>query len=233
MLVIRLSRKGGRKRPFYHINLADQRRAANGRFIENLGFFNPLAKGQETRVKIHFNRFEHWVGQGAQPTDTVKNLLKQSLENVAKDGEQDSDFIILPGSSKVVRREKTSKREPKEGGGEAPAEAAAAPAVEAKAEEAPKAEAKAEEAPKAEAKAEEAPKEEVKAEESPQEESKEESKEEAKAEEAPKAEEKADEAPKEEAKAEEAPKEESKAEAKEESKEEAKAEDAPKEEAKS
>ena len=77
MVVIRLARGGSKKRPFYQIVVADSRRARDGRFIERLGFFNPVAKGQEEELRLDLARFDHWVSQGAQPSDRVKALAKQ------------------------------------------------------------------------------------------------------------------------------------------------------------
>jgi len=77
MVVIRLARGGSKKRPFYHIHVADRRVSRDGRFVDNLGFFNPGAKGGEERLRIDMERVEHWVRQGAQPSDRVKSLLKE------------------------------------------------------------------------------------------------------------------------------------------------------------
>lgn len=77
MVTIRLSRGGAKKRPFYHIVVTDSRSARDGRCIERVGFFNPRATGQEERLRIDRERIEHWLGQGAQTSDRVSNLLKQ------------------------------------------------------------------------------------------------------------------------------------------------------------
>lgn len=76
MVTIRLSRGGAKKHPFYQMVVADSRRARDGRFIENVGFFNPMAKGQEERLRIDLDRIDHWIGQGAQPSDRVASLIK-------------------------------------------------------------------------------------------------------------------------------------------------------------
>ena len=78
MVVIRLARGGSKKRPFYHIHVADRRRARDGRFVEKLGFFNPGARGGEERLRIDMERVDYWVRQGAQPSDRVKALLKEN-----------------------------------------------------------------------------------------------------------------------------------------------------------
>ncbi len=76
MVVIRLSRRGAKDRPFYHVVVADSRFARDGRFIEKVGYFNPVAKGQETRLHLEIERIEEWVGKGAQASDRVASLLK-------------------------------------------------------------------------------------------------------------------------------------------------------------
>jgi len=78
MVTIRLARGGAKKRPFYHIVVADSRNKRDGRFIERVGFFNPVAKGAEEPLRIDRERVDHWVAQGAKPSDRVASLLKQS-----------------------------------------------------------------------------------------------------------------------------------------------------------
>ncbi len=78
MVTIRLSRGGAKKRPFYHITVADSRNSRDGRFIERLGFFNPIAKGQEESVRISLDRVEYWMGKGAQPSERVAQLIKEA-----------------------------------------------------------------------------------------------------------------------------------------------------------
>lgn len=77
MLAIRLSRGGAKKRPFYHIVATDSRNSRDGRFIERLGFFNPIARGQEERLRINVERVEYWVKNGGQMSDRVRSLLKE------------------------------------------------------------------------------------------------------------------------------------------------------------
>ncbi|GAB3486088.1 30S ribosomal protein S16 [Marinomonas epiphytica] len=81
MVTIRLSRGGSKKRPFYHLNVADSRRARDGRYIERLGFFNPVARGQEERLRIDLDRVNHWVSQGAQLSDRAAQLVKEASKN--------------------------------------------------------------------------------------------------------------------------------------------------------
>lgn len=83
MVTIRLSRGGSKKRPFYHLTVTDSRSARNGRYIERVGFFNPIARGQEERLRIDTARIEHWVGNGAQLSDRVSNLLKEATAAAA------------------------------------------------------------------------------------------------------------------------------------------------------
>jgi len=78
MVNIRLSRGGSKKRPFYHLTVTDSRNARDGGFIERVGFFNPIARGQEVRLRVDNERVEYWVGQGAKLSDRVKKLVKDS-----------------------------------------------------------------------------------------------------------------------------------------------------------
>ncbi len=76
MVVIRLSRGGAKKRPFYHIIVANKARPRDGHFIERLGYFNPIASGKEAGLKLDLERVQHWIANGAQPSDRVKHLIK-------------------------------------------------------------------------------------------------------------------------------------------------------------
>ena len=78
MVTIRLARGGAKKRPYFHITVADSRRARDGKYIERVGFFNPIASAQGDRLNIDHERLEYWVSKGAQISDTVKTLIKQS-----------------------------------------------------------------------------------------------------------------------------------------------------------
>jgi small subunit ribosomal protein S16 len=80
MVVIRLARGGSKKRPFYHITVADQRNSRDGRFIERVGFFNPVARGQEERLRVDLERVAHWQSKGAQASDRVVTLLKEAAQ---------------------------------------------------------------------------------------------------------------------------------------------------------
>jgi small subunit ribosomal protein S16 len=77
MVVIRLARGDAKKRPFYHLVVADSRRSRDGRFIERLGFYNPKAPEGTERLRINRERLAHWTSKGAQPSDTVVRLVKQ------------------------------------------------------------------------------------------------------------------------------------------------------------
>ena len=199
MLKLRLSRGGTKKRPVYKVVVADSRFARDGRFIEKVGFFNPLLpKEKKERIGLEAERIKYWLGQGAQPTTRVARILGEN------------ELMPMPANGNNPQKAIPKKDRKKEGSEEAKKEEApkadAAPAAEAKKEEAPKAdaapaaEAKKEEAPKADA----APAAEAKKEEAPKADAAPAA--EAKKEEAPKA----DAAPAAEAKKEEAPKEEKK-----------------------
>ena len=77
MVTIRLARGGAKKRPFYHMVVTDSRRSRDGRYIERVGFFNPVARGNEERLNIKRDRIEYWLGQGAQTSERVGKLLKE------------------------------------------------------------------------------------------------------------------------------------------------------------
>jgi small subunit ribosomal protein S16 len=144
MLKLRLSRGGTKKRPVYKVVVADSRFARDGRFIEKVGFFNPLLpKEKKERVGLEAERIKYWLGQGAQPTTRVARILGEN------------ELMPMPANgnnpNKAVPKKERNKKE--EDNKEAP-KAEAAPAAEAPKEEAPKAEA----APAAEAPKEEAPK---------------------------------------------------------------------------
>ena len=151
MLKLRLSRGGTKKRPVYKVVVADSRFARDGRFIEKVGFFNPLLpKEKKERVGLEAERIKYWLGQGAQPTTRVARILGEN------------ELMPMPANgnnpNKAVPKKERNKKE--EDNKEAQ-KAEAAPKEEAPKEAAPKEEApKAEAAPKEEApKAEAAPKE--------------------------------------------------------------------------
>jgi small subunit ribosomal protein S16 len=168
MLKLRLSRGGTKKRPVYKVVVADSRFARDGRFIEKVGFFNPLLpKDKKERVGLEAERIKYWLGQGAKPTTRVARILGEN------------ELMPMPANGKnpnkaIPKKERNKKEEDKTEASKAEAAPAAeAPKEEAPKEEAPKEEAPKEEAPKAEAApAAEAPKEEAPKEEAPKEEKK-------------------------------------------------------------
>lgn len=83
MVTIRLTRGGAKKRPFYQIVVADVRSPRDGRYIERIGFFNPIATGGEVPLRVDLARADHWLSNGAQPTDRVRQLLKQARREAA------------------------------------------------------------------------------------------------------------------------------------------------------
>ena len=83
MVVIRMARGGAKNRPFYNIVVADSRMPRDGRFIERLGFYNPKAAQSEPKFRLALDRVAYWVGQGAQPSDAVKKLIKRGKNQAA------------------------------------------------------------------------------------------------------------------------------------------------------
>ncbi|HEY3644864.1 MAG TPA: 30S ribosomal protein S16 [Gammaproteobacteria bacterium] len=77
MVTIRLSRGGAKKRPFYHLVATDKRSSRDGRYIERLGFYNPLAAKHEETLRVDAERVKHWISNGAQPSERVQYLLKE------------------------------------------------------------------------------------------------------------------------------------------------------------
>ncbi|HHC72271.1 MAG TPA: 30S ribosomal protein S16 [Thiotrichales bacterium] len=78
MVTIRLARGGAKKRPYYHIVVTDSRNRRDGRYIERLGFFNPVASGQAETLRIDTERLQHWLSKGAKPTERVAKLIKSA-----------------------------------------------------------------------------------------------------------------------------------------------------------
>ena len=131
MVVIRLSRAGAKKRPFYHICVSDRRNKRDGRFIERIGFYNPIAKDTEEKIRFDTERYEHWVSVGAKPSDTVMMLLKRSKMS-------DEDIQKIE-ENKLAQKQKRKEKEILEKQEAAAAEETAedAPVEEAPVEEAP------------------------------------------------------------------------------------------------
>lgn len=83
MVTIRLSRGGSKNRPFYHVVVTDSRNARDGRYIERVGFFNPIAKGKEQRLSLDSERVGYWTSKGAQPSERVAKLIKDAQKAAA------------------------------------------------------------------------------------------------------------------------------------------------------
>ena len=161
-VAIRLSRGGAKKRPYYRIVVSDTRSPRDGRYLEQIGTYNPLlAKDSPERVKLNEDRAKYWLGVGAKPSDRVLRFLDAAgiMERPARNNPNKGK----PGEKAVERAEEKAEKlkEAEEAAKAAEAEAAEAPAEEAAAEEASAEEAPAEEAPAEEAAAEEAPAEEA------------------------------------------------------------------------
>ena len=92
MVKIRLSRTGAKKSPFYHIVATDSRMAQGGRYIERLGFFNPMATGGEERLRVNLERVDYWQSKGAQTTGRVADLLNKHRGNLSS--QTDSEAVV-------------------------------------------------------------------------------------------------------------------------------------------
>jgi small subunit ribosomal protein S16 len=114
MVTIRLARGGAKKRPFYQIVVADIRRARNGRYIERIGFFNPIAAGGEEELRVDRSRARYWLENGAQPTERVAQLLKQAdrrADTALPDGPSDapsSESASEPSSATESAEDETA-----------------------------------------------------------------------------------------------------------------------------
>ena len=149
MLKIRMSRGGAKKRPFYKIVVADSRRPRDGKFIEKVGFFNPLLpKDKKERLSLDLDRIKFWLSQGAQPSERIARFLGEA-NIIPMPKQRNNPIKALP---KKKAQEKLKKaEEAKKAAEEAEAAAKAAPAVETPAAETPAAEAAPAETPAAEA----------------------------------------------------------------------------------
>jgi len=154
MLKIRMSRGGAKKRPFYKIVVADSRRPRDGKFIEKVGFFNPLLpKDKKERLSLDLDRIKFWLSQGAQPSERIARFLGEA-NIIPMPKQRNNPIKALP---KKKAQEKLKKaEEAKKAAEEAEAAAKAAPAVETPAAEAAPAETPAAETPAAETPAAEA-----------------------------------------------------------------------------
>ena len=87
MVTIRLARHGSKKNPFYHITVADRASSRDGRFVERVGFFNPVARGAAEKLRVDLERVDYWLSVGAQPSERVQKLLNQARSNAAAGAE--------------------------------------------------------------------------------------------------------------------------------------------------
>lgn len=123
MVVIRLSRGGTIGRPFYHVVVADKRFSRDGRYLERVGFYNPIASGPEIYMRLEKERVNYWLTQGAKPTEKVQDLIKE----FEKLGEiTGTDYLAKTADKTAKKAKRKAAKKAK----------AAEPAVEAKAEEA-------------------------------------------------------------------------------------------------
>ena len=147
MVIVRLAKSGAKKNPYFFITVADSRKPRDGAYIERLGFFNPSAKGSEERMRFNVERLDHWISQGAQVSDKVKELEKDArLSPDELQAKLDAKKAKRDQKKEAIKAKKVAELE--------------AQAKEAATEEAPEAapeEAATEEAPEAEAATEEAP----------------------------------------------------------------------------
>jgi len=141
MLKLRLSRGGTKKRPVYKVVVADSRFARDGRFIEKVGYFNPLLpKDKKERIGLEAERIKYWLGQGAQPTTRVARILGENeLIPMPKNGNNPNKAI--PKKERKKEAEAPKAEAPKAAAPKAAAPKAAAPKAEAPKAAAPKAEA--------------------------------------------------------------------------------------------
>ena len=122
-LKIRLARAGSKKRPYYHVVVADARSPRDGRFIESLGSWNPLLPKDGERVKVDADRVKHWLSHGAQPTDRVLRCL--DVAGIRQRDARSNPNKGQPGKKRLEREE--AKKTAAEEKAKAAAEAAAAP----------------------------------------------------------------------------------------------------------
>ena len=154
MVKIRLARGGAKKNPFYSIVATDSRKRRDSGYIERIGYFNPVARGQEVRLQLEEDRLSYWISQGAQISDRVKQLVKEYKDPSIREKQLAMQAAKADEKAKKIAAEEKAKAdlEAKEAAEAAAQEAAAEEAAAAEAEA--EAEAPAEEAPAAEAEAE-------------------------------------------------------------------------------
>ena len=150
MVTIRLARHGAKKNPFYHVTVTDRAAPRDGRFIERLGFFNPVARGQSERLRIDLDRVDHWLSVGAQPSDRVRKLIKRAraeqaalasgaaaeTEAMAENGEAEAAATVVEAEEAAAEPETAEAvAEPETAEAEQSVEAAASSSAGAEAEE--------------------------------------------------------------------------------------------------
>ena len=146
MVIVRLAKSGAKKNPYFFITVADSRKPRDGAYIERLGFFNPSAKGSEERMRFNVERLDHWISQGAQVSDKVKELEKDARLSPdelqakldAKKAKRDQKKEAIK-AKKVAELEAQAKEAATEEAPEAATEEAPEAAPEAATEEAPEA----------------------------------------------------------------------------------------------
>ncbi len=127
MVTIRLSRSGAKKKPFFHITVTDSRKPRDGRFIERIGYFNPIAKGKEVRLKVDHERIDYWLGVGASLSDKVALLVKQSKFTP----EEQENYFKFKEEKRIKILSKKKEKALKEATPEPEAEATPEPEAEA------------------------------------------------------------------------------------------------------
>ena len=144
MVRLRLKRMGRHKRPFYRLNAVEKHTQRDGKVLENLGWYDPVARDESKQVSLKEERIKHWLGKGAQPSDTVENLL-------AKHGLVDAEVVKAKRERRIARKRKAivEAKQASEAAAKAEAEAAAKAEAEAKAKAEAEAEAAAAEAAEA------------------------------------------------------------------------------------
>lgn len=117
MVTIRLSRGGSKKKPFYHIDVKDSRTRRDGRYIERLGFFNPVAQGNAESIRINMERADYWLGVGAQTSENVKKLIKQyrkSVKAAVANPEVDTAAVVAATTAATEKEVVSTKTPPAE-----------------------------------------------------------------------------------------------------------------------
>lgn len=122
MVVIRLARTGSKKNPFYHVVVADKRKARDGGPIENVGYFNPMARGHSVRLELKKERIDHWLNQGAQVSLRVSHLIKehskQPSEPIVRPTKAELRQTQAEASKEAIKKKMTAEKKAEEAEGE-------------------------------------------------------------------------------------------------------------------